>query len=91
MLKSTPSLTPSRMMSALDMVDERRLNLEARALDAGLGRQLRQPLERLDEFRPAIGIARVVDGVDARRKYRRTHTSAQPSASDNNSVLRAGT
>ncbi len=45
--------------------DERRLNAKAPAFDAGLGRQPGRVLERLDELRPAIGIAGVVEGVDA--------------------------
>src|SRR5262245_62774182 len=41
--------------------DDRRVQLEPRALHRGLRREVREPLERRDELRPAIWIARVVD------------------------------
>src|SRR5207249_2289564 len=47
-------------------LDERGVDAEvALALDAGLGRQIGQLLERLRELRPAIGIAGVIDRIDA--------------------------
>ena len=92
MLKSTPSSLPARMMSALDMAISGAWILKRRAFDAGLGRELREILEGRDEFRPAIGITRVIDGVHAHENIaRRPATSAQPSASASNRVLRAGT
>src|SRR5436189_183969 len=47
-------------------LDERGVDAEvALALDAGLGRQIGQLLERLRELRPAVGIAGVIDRIDA--------------------------
>src|SRR5208283_5666785 len=40
--------------------DQRRLDLEAAALDTGLGGEPREALERGDEFRAAVRIARVI-------------------------------
>ena len=43
---------------------ERRMDREALALDARLGGDLRQPFERRDELRPAVGIARIIQRID---------------------------
>src|SRR5262249_29480886 len=45
--------------------DERRVHAEARALDAGARRQAGEALEGGDELGAAIGIARIVERVDA--------------------------
>ena len=45
--------------------DERRVNPEARALDAVAGAEVRDTLEGGDELGPAVGIAGVVERVDA--------------------------
>src|SRR5690349_13367301 len=45
--------------------DQRRVHPEALAFDPGLGRQVRERLERADELRPAVRIAGIVDRVDA--------------------------
>ena len=39
--------------------------IRCRALDGGLGREVRHLLERLDVLGPAVGVAAVVEGVDA--------------------------
>ena len=50
----------------LGQVNERRVNRKRRAAaDRHFRRQIRQLLERRDEFRPAVGIAAVIDRVDA--------------------------
>src|SRR5688572_2183324 len=49
-------------------IDQRRMNADAftrRRLDAELGRQVGGALERVDERGSTVGIARVVDRVDA--------------------------
>ena len=53
------------MMSAFDRHHERRVDAQASAFDAGLRGQGGHPLERRDVFGPAVGIARVVERVDA--------------------------
>jgi len=50
---------------ALGQVEQGRVDGELVALDPGLGRQVRQRLERRDELRPAVGIARIIERVDA--------------------------
>src|SRR5882672_578911 len=45
-------------------VDERRVNRESVPLHAGLGGQARQFLKGGDEFRAAIRITGIIDGVD---------------------------
>ena len=49
----------------LGHVLERGVNLERLSLDPRLGREFRQPLERGDELGPAIGIARIIERIDA--------------------------
>src|ERR1700730_6471593 len=44
--------------------DQRRVHLEARPLNAGLGCERSQRLEAADEFGPAVRIAAVVNGID---------------------------
>ena len=56
---------PRRMMSALRGRDERRVDVEARAFDAGARGQGRERFERADELGTAIGISGIVEGVDA--------------------------
>ena len=52
--------------------DERRVNPKrALTFSAGLGRQIGEILERLDEFGATIGVARVVDGVHAQKDVER--------------------
>ena len=54
------------MISAFGHLDQRCVDAEAAlALHARFRRQIRQPLEGGDELRPAIGIAAVVDCIDA--------------------------
>src|SRR5207248_9222028 len=50
---------------SLREVDQRGTNLDRPAPDPSLQRQRRRPLERFDELRAAVGIAAVVEGVDA--------------------------
>src|SRR5688500_17391752 len=53
---------------ALCHADERRPDSNRRlalGLDAGTSGKIRHPLERLDEFRSAVGISAVVEGVHA--------------------------
>ena len=54
-------------------------------------RQVRQSLKRLDILRPAIGIAAVVDGIDANKDVAAPATSAYAQSQRQNTVLRAGT
>ena len=46
------------------------MNLEASSLRASFRGQVRQPLERGNEFRPAIRIAAVIDGIRADENVR---------------------
>src|SRR4030095_9593149 len=43
--------------------DQRGVNLKPSAFDAGFGSNIGQGLERFDEFRTAIGVAAVINGV----------------------------
>ena len=45
--------------------DQRRVNLNARAFDAGFGSDVGQRFKERDELRPAIGITAVIDRVRA--------------------------
>ena len=47
--------------------DQRRVDLEASAFDTGFGSKIGQILKRFDEFRPAIGVAAVIDRVYAEK------------------------
>src|SRR5262245_56040366 len=49
----------------LTEVDKWRLHAKPSAFDAGAGRKIRQALERGNELGPAIGVTRIVQGVDA--------------------------
>src|SRR5204863_3724529 len=44
---------------------QRRVDGKAATLDSGLGREVCEPLELGNELRPAIGIARIIERVDA--------------------------
>ena len=70
-----PVVEAERQAAADDLglrqADERRVDREAGAFDAGLRRERGHPLERLDELRPAVGIAGVVEGVHADDDVRR--------------------
>ena len=48
---------------SLRPIDQRRVNAERLPFDARLGGQDREPLERLDEFRAAVWIARVIECI----------------------------
>ena len=66
--------------------------LSGAAFDAGARGDRGQPLEGVDELRAAIGIAGVVERVDADdQRVGARATSAHASASDRKIVLRAGT
>src|SRR5467141_4522512 len=51
--------------AGLGELDERRVDLQPRSLDAGLGRELRHLLVGREVLRPAIGVAAVVERVHA--------------------------
>src|SRR5262249_39936297 len=57
---------------------QRRVNLDARALDARLRRAPGEPLERANELGPAVGVAAVVDGVHSDEDVYGAHDFAQP-------------
>ena len=78
-------------MSALVMCEQRRVDREALALDPRLGREIRQLLERGDELGPAIGIARIIERVDADEDVARAARLGQAEREARKIVLRAGT
>ena len=71
--------------------DQRRVNLEESAFDAGFGSNIGKFLERFNKFRSAIGVAAVVNRVYAEKNVIGRITSAQASAYARKMVLRAGT
>ena len=76
----------------LRQAQQRREDAQSRAFHAGLRGERGQALERLEVLRAAVRIAGVVERVDADDdRGRRRTTSAQASASERNTVLRAGT
>ncbi len=52
-----------RIISAFEQFDQRRVNLESRALDACFRPDVGQCFEQNDEFRAAIGVSAVVERV----------------------------
>ena len=73
-------------------LDERRVNFELqRPFDAGLRGQIRQLFESRDVFRPAIGIAAVIDGVDADENIGSRNRFGKRQGQRKSTVLRAGT
>src|SRR5438552_14187930 len=60
--------------ACLGELDERGVDLQARALDAGPGRELRHLLEGREILRPAVRVAAVEDGA-ARDQRSEEHTS----------------
>src|SRR3546814_17571861 len=51
---------------------QRRLHAQTLAFDTGLGGEVAKALERFDKCRAAIGIARIVDGIDTTKDLTRT-------------------
>ena len=80
------------MISCLGQRDQRRMNLQRLPpLHARPGLQICHPLKGLDELRPAIRIAAVVQRIHSDKNIADPKFSAQASANDRKIVLRAGT
>ena len=93
MAESGIEAKPQRLAGDIGLAHllERRVDSESVALDTGLGGKVSEPLEFLDELRPAVGVARIVERVDADEDVARARASARPSARLRKIVLRAGT
>ena len=72
-------------------VNERREDAQPRAFDSGPRRQRGEPFERLEVFRPAIRIARVVERVHAEHDRLGPDDLRPGQRERRNTVLRAGT
>lgn len=64
------SVVDSELESALDdlrfgPVDEWSVDVDGVSLDGFFGCEIGQELKGMDEFRSAIGVAAIVDGIDA--------------------------
>ena len=79
------------MISALVIESAAYESRIAAAFDAGLGGQVGHLLEGRDEFRPAIGIAAVIEGVDSQEDIRRPEHLRLGQGKDRKMVFRAGT
>ena len=79
------------MMSALLRSMSGVCTRNLRAFDARAGRQIRQALERGHELGPAIGITRIVQGIDADDQILRAERFGPAEREDKKIVLRAGT
>ena len=79
------------MISAFVIVMSGAWMWKRRPFDAGLRRELGHRLEGAQVLGPAVGIARIVERVDADDDVGTPSASAHASASDRKTVLRAGT
>ena len=61
------------------------------AFNTGFSRQIRHPLERFDEFRPAVWVPAVVQCVHADEDVAGAEHLGQAKANDRKIVFRAGT